>query len=164
MRTVNAFPGIAELDYSWKDRNRNGRVEPDEIDSSRPPIRWFNVDPDDPGSSVQINQIAKNLDPPTTDEVIVGVEQRISADLTGSLAYTHRIIRDIAFSPMDRDDPRQLPVFGNATGIPDPTAGFVLNFDEPYYDLIECPDPCAGTVLENQPDANQTYEASSSSS
>ena len=30
--TINAFPGIAELDYDWKDRNRNGRVEPNEID------------------------------------------------------------------------------------------------------------------------------------
>jgi len=34
---------------------------------------------------------------------------------------------------------------------------FVLNFDEPYYGLIECPDPCGATVLENRPDASQTY-------
>ncbi len=40
VRTINAFPGIAELDYLWDDANGNGRVEPDEIDLSAYPFLW----------------------------------------------------------------------------------------------------------------------------
>jgi len=33
-----------------------------------------------------VNQISTRLHPPTTDEFILGVERRISSDLSGSLA------------------------------------------------------------------------------
>jgi hypothetical protein len=107
---------------------------------------------------VQINQNAKGLKPPSTDEFIVGVERRISSDLSGSLAYTYRIFRNLAFSPLIGTNRGSYQYAGNATGTAmDPSTGFVLNFSEPYYGLTECPDPCVGTVLENRPDANQTY-------
>ncbi len=35
--------------------------------------------------------------------------------------------------------------------------GFVLSFSEPYYALLDCPDPC-GTILQNRPDASETYD------
>ena len=115
-RTINAFPDIAELDYVWEDANGNGRVEPDEIDLSPPTLSAFGVDPDNPGSSVPINQISRNLEPPTTDEFIVGVERQIAPDLSGSLAYTYRIIRNLEFAPLIGTTRASYQYFGNATG------------------------------------------------
>ena len=39
-----------------------------------------------------------------------------------------------------------------------PTTALRISFDEPYFGLFDCPDPCAGTVLENRPDASETYD------
>ena len=47
-------------------------------------------------------------------------------------------------------------VTGTATATPE-DGGFVLNFSEPYYGLTTCPAPCSGTMLENGPDATETY-------
>ena len=154
---INAFPDIAELYYVWVDANGNGRVEPREIARSLP-TGSAGVDPTNPASSVQINQISSSLEPPMTDEIIVGVERQITSDLSGSLAYTYRSIRNLEFSPLIGTTRASYQYLGNATGTAvDEETGFVLEFDEPYYGLTTCPDPCVGTVLENRPDASQTY-------
>ena len=75
-----------------------------------------------------------------------------------SLAYTYRVLRDLEFSPLIGTTRASYQYVGNATGTAvDPETGFVLNFSEPYYGLTECPPPCVGTVLENRPDASETY-------
>ncbi len=158
---ANPFPEIATLTYPWDDANGNGRVEPEEIDLSSSPFRWTGVNPDDPGSSTQINQIAKGFEPSTTDEFIVGVERQFAPDLSASLAYTYRTIRNLAFDPLIGTTRESYRYFGNATGtvtgeLPS-SDGFTLDFDEPYYGLIACPDPCVGRELQNRPDANETY-------
>jgi hypothetical protein len=166
---LNPFPEIATLQYFWTDANGNGRVEKEEIDlSSGPddlpgPFYWFGVDKDNPGSSVQVNRLAKGFKPPSTDELILGVERQIAPDLSGSLAYTYRIIHNLAFSPLIGTTRESYQYFGNATGTvtadpSDPSrGGLTLDFDVPYYGLISCPDPCAGTELQNRPDAHETY-------
>ncbi len=155
--SLNAFPDIAELVYPWNDANGNGRVEPAEIDFSEPPgHNW--VDPEDPASFAQINQISETLEPPMTDEIIVGVERQIASELWGSLAYTYRSIRNLEFAPLIGTTRASYRYFGNATGTAvDEETRFVLNFDEPYYGLMECPDPCEGHLIQNRPDARQTY-------
>ena len=94
---VSAFPAPAYLYYYWTDPNGNHHVEPDEVDFSSGLQSWGNVNPDDPGSSAPVNQIAPNLKPPQTDEFIVGVERQIFSDLSASLAYTHRSARNSEF-------------------------------------------------------------------
>ena len=116
-----------------------------------------NVDPADPGSSAQVNQVSKNLKTPTTDEVIVGVERQIFSDLSGSVAYTYRTSRNLTFTPLVGTTRESYQYLGNATGTATGADGFVLNFSEPYYGLTTCPDPCSGVVLENRPDASETY-------
>ena len=106
------------------------------------------VEPANPGSVVPVDQISPDLKPPTTDEFIVGVERQFAPGLTGSLAYTHRTLRHLAFSP--RSSGRRARA-GNtsakATGTA-PAEGFDISFDEPYYGLIDCPDPCADHARE----------------
>ncbi|MET0620990.1 MAG: TonB-dependent receptor, partial [Thermoanaerobaculia bacterium] len=153
---LNAFPGIAWREYYWNDANHNGRVEPPEVDLSELLYRE-NVNPDDPGSSAPVNQIAGNLEPPETDEFIVGLERQLSTNLSVSLAYTHRRLTGPMFDPLIGTTRASYRYEGNATGtITDPETGFVLDFNEPYFGLTTDPPP-NGTVLQNRPDSTQTY-------
>ncbi len=154
---VSAFPGIASLDYYWIDANHNGRVEPSELDLSQL-LSWGSVNPDDAGSSAPVNQFANHLDPPETDEVILGIERQVSSDLAISLAYTYRRRHGPLFTPWIGTTRASYRYVGNAAGtITDPTTGFVLSFNEPYYGLTTDPAP-VGSVLENRPDATETYD------
>jgi len=155
--TVNATPGApAERHFPWNDANGNGHVEPNEIDLSQE-LNYFAVDPRNPGFAAPVNQIAPGLKPPTTDEIIVGAERQLSTDWSGSLAYTHRTVRDILFSPRIGTTSASYEYLGNGAGTVVGADGFVLSFSEPYYSLVDCPDPC-GTILRNRPDARETYD------
>jgi len=152
---VNAFPGIAELDYYWNDANGNGRVEPPEVDVGNL-VSWSNVDPQNPASAAPVNALAPGLEPPTTDELIVGVERQLTGDLAASLAYTYRRRRGSFYSPRIGTTRASYAYEGNASGtVSDPATGFVLEFSEPYYGLTT--GPAAGFLLENRPDTTETY-------
>jgi hypothetical protein len=161
---TNAFPGPAYLYYDWTDSNGNHRVEPNEVDLDALEF-WLNVNPDDPGSSASVNRIARDLKTPKTDEFIVGVERQIFSDLSASVAYTHRSARDpeFPFAPtaaqpivgVSRSDYQYI---GNATGTATGADGFTLAFDEPYYGLATCPDPCAGIEIKNRPNYSMLYD------
>ncbi len=155
---INEFPDVTGLTYPWIDANGDGRVEPSEIDTSAEgfPIA-FGIDPANPGSVVPVNQLSNDLKPPTTDEFIVGIERQISPGFTGSLAYTHRTRRPPHLHPIVGTTLESWQYFGNATGTAS-DEGFMISFDVPYFGLMDCPDPCAGTVLENRPDASETYD------
>jgi len=159
VRTINAFPSIAYLYYEWKDRNRNDRVEASEVATQNGFLFALGVDPEDPGSAAPVNTISTSLVPPTTDEFIVGVERKIFPDLSASLAYTNRVTRHVTFSPLIGTTRDSYQYSGNATGTAVAESnGFVLDFSEPYYGLMQCPDPCVATVLENRPDSSNTYQ------
>jgi hypothetical protein len=153
---INAFPGSsAYLYYGWNDVNRNGHVEPGEVDLSDPQ-GFSNVDPKNPGSAVPVNQIASHLKPPTTDEFILGIERQISSDLSASLAYTHRLLRNSEFSPLIGTSRGSYRYIANAVGSAT-FDGFVLNFSEPYYGLTTVPPP-VGSDIQNRPDYEETYD------
>ena len=153
---LDAFPGIAALYYAWNDGNRNGRVEPAEID-----LGTFlfsqNVDPGNPGSGLPVNRIASDLAAPKTDEFIVGIERQISPHLSVSLAYTHRVLRGPLFTPLIGKTTADYAYVANAAGtVSDPNTGFVLAFSEPYYRLTTALP--AGTILQNRADTTETYD------
>ena len=155
--SINAFPGAAGLYYAWDDLNKNGRAEPGEVDYTGHLQGWSNVDFDNPGSSAPFNQISKTLEPPTTDEFIVGVERQIFPDLSASIAYTHRSLGNPEFAPLIGTSRSSYVYRGNATGtVVDPTTGFALDFSEPYYALTTDPPPL-GFEIRNRPDTSETY-------
>ena len=99
----------------------------------------------------------RSLEPPTTNEFIVGVERQISTALSASIAYTHRSLGNPLFAPLIGTTRASYQYIGNATGTAVASDGFALSFSEPYYGLTTAPTPCAGTVLQNRPDASETY-------
>ncbi len=154
---INAFPEVAQLTYGWIDRNENGRVEPDEVNLDDPRGQ-SGADRDNPGASIQLNQIARDYKTPTTDEFIAGVERQIAPGLWGSVAYTYRVFRNLEVAPLIGTTSASYQYMGNAAGTAvDPVTGLVLDFNEPYYALTECPAPCNGRVLENRQDVSETY-------
>jgi hypothetical protein len=161
--TISSFPGsdpgTAMLYYYWTDADGNRRVEPEEIDFESGLVDAKNVDPDNPASYFPINEISPALMPPRTDEVIVAVERQISTVLSASLAYTHRSLTNPEFSPLIGTTRASYHYLGNAAGTAvDERTGFGLDFSEPYYGLLECPDPCVGVSLQNRPDAREAYD------
>jgi len=154
---INQFPDVTKLVYRWTDANGDGRVQSGEVDTVDGFLYSDGVDPADPGSIVPVNQISKDLKPPTTDEFIFGVERQIATGLAASLAYTHRTRSRLTYNPIVGTTRESWQYFGNATGNSS-DGGFTISFDVPYYGLVDCPDPCAGTVLENRPDASETYD------
>ncbi|HTO77040.1 MAG TPA: TonB-dependent receptor [Thermoanaerobaculia bacterium] len=153
---VNAFPGIAYIYYGWNDANGNGRVEPDEVDTSD--LEGFaNVDPNNPASSAPVNRIARDLKPPTTDEFIVGIDRSVSTDLAISAAYTHRSVRNLEFAPLIGTTTADFEYLGNVAGTALLSDGSTLDFSEPYYGLTTDPPP-VGTELRNRPDTRETYD------
>jgi hypothetical protein len=147
---------IAELGYLWNDANDDGRVEAGELDFDAG-LKFSNgVDPDNPGSSIPVNRISKDYEPPTTDEYILGFERRISSDFSGSIAYTYRVVHHLEIVPLIGTSRVSYDYFGNAAGTAQSEDGFVLDFDVPYYGL-DCPDPCVGALLRNRPDSRESY-------
>jgi hypothetical protein len=154
---INAFPATASLGYPWSDSNQNGFVEPSEIDFET--RLWANsVNPDDPGSSAPLNQIAPEVGPAETDEWILGVERQMSPRWSASLNYTHRRLTGPLFFPLIGTTRASYVYIANARGTAvDPATGFTLEFDEPYYGLTTEPAPL-GTVMENRPETSETYD------
>ncbi len=63
-----------------------------------------------PALPLPINQISKSLEPPTTNEFIVGIERQISTALSASIAYTHRSLSGPLFAPLIGTTRSELPV------------------------------------------------------
>ena len=92
-----------------------------------------------------------------TDEVILGIDQEIARDLTVSVAYTHRNIRNFSFTPPIGVTAGDYSFIGHATGTATASNGFVLTFDVPYYGL-SLETPPVGVELRNRPGYRQTYD------
>ena len=87
---LNAFPGIAGSSYHWNDANQNGIVEPPEVDLSETALPGKRESRRPRARALPSIRSPPDLEPPETDEFIVGVERQLSTDLSVSLAYTHR--------------------------------------------------------------------------
>jgi hypothetical protein len=162
---ISAFPGPQALYYTWTDPNGNEHVDPGEIDTSKP-VFSAGVDPANPGAGVNFNQVKKGFGPATTDEFIVGVEREILSNLSVSLAYTYRSLRNtefpnnvnFAYVPLAGTTRNSYQYAGNAVGRAIGSDGFVLNFDVPSYALAQCSnDPCSSFLLQNRPDYTETF-------
>jgi len=163
----NAFPATALLYYYWTDTNGNHRVDPNEVNTDLSNLAYWNyVNPLDTASTTPVNRVSPNFKAPTTGEFIVGAERQILDDLSASLAYTHRSARNLEFPafPVPGSQPivgvsvSDYQYTGNATGTVTAADGFSLAFNEPYYTLTSCPDPCAGVVIANRPDYSMNYD------
>jgi hypothetical protein len=160
---ISAFPGAQGLYYNWADTNGNQHVDPGEIDFNAFQFST-GVNPENTSAAVNFNQIAKDFKPPTTDEVIVGVEREIFPGFSAALAYTYRSTGNTEFqgnyfyAPLVGTTRGSYQYVVNAVGSVTGSDGFVLNFDVPSYALTQCAtDSCSSVLLENRPDFTETF-------
>jgi hypothetical protein len=163
---ANVFPGVQYITVPWQDANGNNRVDPGEVDFSACAgtrcdpdrlIGFANLDPSNTGTASSPNIVGSDLKPSTTDEIVAGLDRQLATDLTASVAYTYRNLRDFTFAPFIGITAQYYGLLGQARGTVTAANGFVLDFSVPFYGLTLAAPP-VGVVLRNRPDYHQTYQ------
>ena len=105
---VNAA-GASEIDLPWADRNGDGLVQRNEIDTSTV-LYTNNFDPANPRAVVSPNQVDPNLSPPKTDELIVGLEREVMPDFSVGVNYVYKRFTNLLWN--------DFLYFPGSTGVP----------------------------------------------
>lgn len=85
-----AFSGLY---YIFTDANNDKSVQRSEVDFSRL-INFYGLDPDNPGSVSSPYRVDYDMEVPSTDEFILGVEHELMPEFTIGMNYTHRTQQD----------------------------------------------------------------------
>jgi Carboxypeptidase regulatory-like domain len=86
--------GYSYAYFYFNDVNHNLRLDPSEVSSLQFGYT-YNIDPNNPSALISPNVNSKNLKPILTDEVALGFDHELRADLALSFTATYRNIHDI---------------------------------------------------------------------
>jgi hypothetical protein len=89
------YPGAYVYVY-YRDDNNNGQADASEITNNLA-FGGFNFiyNPHNPGVPLQSNSVDPNLDPPTTNELLFGVEHALLPEFVVGLNFTYRQLTDL---------------------------------------------------------------------
>lgn len=156
-----AFYSFQALVYYFEDANRDRVIQRGEILFDRGLYNFYGLDPDNPGSAEQpVGRLDYNMEAPTTDEFIFGIEHELMPEFTIGANYTHRNFNDFLWTVFEKHQGQgdfhtaaDYVLAGTVTGTtPEGEA-----FSAPYYSLR----PGLGTpfkVTTNRPGYEQTYD------
>lgn len=157
--------------FYYDDVNANNRVERDEILFDYGVIGCYNCDINDPSRVTLFTRYDSDVDPTTTDEIILGVEHELMPEFTVGINLTHREITDFTWARPEKTQGRgdwytsaDYVQGGVVTGFlppcnpsnTQPCTGQA--YSAPYYVLREGVQPASFFVLTNRPDYSQTYD------
>jgi hypothetical protein len=147
----------------WYD-NGDGILTPNEIGDFF--SFYGSIDPSNPGQLISANRVDRNLDPPTTHEVVLGVEHALRPEFVIGLSTTIRRYTDILETERLVCDGECAPFFVNARPhrASDYRVGFVhrgrlpdgSTFESPQYTLVPGVVYSGGNLLTNG-DREQNY-------
>jgi hypothetical protein len=172
--SVNQADFINPVSFSyvlaqWDDKNRDQQFTVDEVvfeDPNNPYLRRSNVNINDPALAESQDKIDPNLDPPESDEFIVGAEWSITPNLSVGGAYTYRV-KDNFVSSFRMDETTggildssfwEVIYDGPVNGDPHPVTGETVNVTQ--YALSEegyQRSPNAIDLLTNNPGYEEVY-------
>jgi hypothetical protein len=89
--------GNPTAQYWWNDLNGDHRVDRNELCLTCP-VNPQGFDPTNPGSAFSVNRIDPDLDAPTTDEIIVGIDHQVLPEFVVGLSYTYRESKDFIWN------------------------------------------------------------------
>jgi hypothetical protein len=168
------FTGVPTAQFSWNDLDGDHLVDANELCLTCP-VNPIGYDPTNPGSAVSVNRIDPNLDAPTTDEFIVGVDHQILPEFVVGLSYTYRNNKDFIWNcPIALDNSANclsnsdFALFhngaegfdreGRSLGFTGPLYHVpVLNPDDPRYNASIANNYTYGLFATNRPDYETTY-------
>lgn len=151
---------ISEVDYPWTDLNGDKFVQRNEIDSSYI-LYLSNYDPENPASLVSPNKLDPSLEPPITDEFIVGMERELRPDFSLGVNYVykrfHRMIWSDWYSAGQVVSGIERPYNGVTSADFVPVADEFNGQDVSYYQLRPGVSN-TGDLITNWPDYHQRYQ------
>ncbi len=151
---LSGVPGSNGYVYGWNDLNSDHVIQDNEVDWNDYQGFFFGLDPQslpDPP-----NEVAPDLQTPSTDEVTVGVDRDLGGNLAVSGTFAYRSTTRLQTLLPIGAGPTTWQLGGRATGTATSLDGFTLSFDEPYY-MLTLPEPPAGGSVENRRGATQRY-------
>ena len=154
------------LYFEFEDRNGNQRAETEEIIFDGGPfgngiLDWYNIDPTSPGRALPFDRYDPDIEPPTTDELILGFEYELLPEFVVGMNYASRRYGDqIWFRPekgRGSGDYYTSDDYESAgevtTTLPTGETTTVT-----YYDLREGIPVPVNFVVTNRPDYEQKYD------
>jgi hypothetical protein len=166
--------GVPTAQYSWNDLDGDHRVDRNELCLTCP-VNPQGFDPTNPGSAVSVNRIDPDLNAPTTDEFILGVDHQVLPEFVVGLSYTYRRAKDFLWNcPIALDNSANclsnsdFDLFhngaegfdnqGNSLGFTGPLYHIpVLNPDDPRYNPAIANNYTYGLFATNRPDYETEY-------
>lgn len=142
------------------DANGNDLIEDGEIIFDYGGFFYY-FDPDNPTSIQSTVRVADGVDPPKTQELILGIEHELMPEFTAGLNYTRRNFDDFLWQRAEKTrgsgdfySPADYVEAGTATGtLPDGTS-----YSVPYFELGDDVPVPTFFVLSNRPGYEQTYD------
>jgi hypothetical protein len=157
----NPFYQIQYLYYGWNDTNGDKQFQKNELGSF---ISAKRVDPANTGSGSSTGRVDYGMNPPKTDELLLGIDREIGPAFAVGISYTHRKRTDLLwtvyektrgagdlYTPGDFEiNPAQIQTGTLPNGRP---------YSVPVYRLKSGVPRPLYTVTTNRPEYNQTYHS-----
>jgi hypothetical protein len=158
---ANPFYRVQYLYYYWEDLNDDKTVQRNEIDFDSGLYSFDNIDPDNPSAGYSPARLDYDMDPTTTDELIIGVDHQLMPNFGVGIAYSYRYRDNFLWNQYEKTrggndfytsaDYTQLAT--NVTGtLPDGTP-----YSVPNYRLRAGLSAPVFYLITNRPDYSQTY-------
>lgn len=153
--------GNSQFTFVGVDDNGDHTIQRNELDFVR---SFGGINPANPSSLTSTRRIDYDMNPPTTDELLIGAERELWTDFSVGVTFTHRVNNDL---PVIRYEKTQgqgdfytsadYEVAGTAGGAFDGKYHDVATPTTPTYQLkVGTPTPTF-SVITNRPDYSQTY-------
>jgi hypothetical protein len=157
----NPFYRVQYLYYYWDDLNNDRNVQRNEIDFGSGVYSFANIDPNNTAAAYSPGRVDYGMKPPTTDELIGGVQFELTPGFAVSANYTHRKSKDFTWSRFEKT---------RGAGDYYTSADYVLagtrtgklpsgeSYSVPYYTIKSGVATPVYYVFTNRDDYSQTYQ------
>ena len=98
----NPFYLVQDLYYYWEDLNGDRTVQRSEIDFDSGLTSFHNIDPDNPGAGFSPGRIDYGMDPPTTDEFVVGFTQELGTAFGVGANVSYRLRKNFTWEQYEK--------------------------------------------------------------
>lgn len=168
---LNPLGAYQYLYYYFTDVNGDNRAQRNEVQFEGGPYgngvyAGYNIDPENPNQAVVLNRVDQDINPPLTDEIVLGLEHELLPEFTVGLNYTHRTMTDFVeyrsektFGSNNFYTQADYEPFLRAGGAPvTGTLPDGTTYTIPVYQLKAGISPSPFSVLTNRPDYEQKYK------
>lgn len=157
----NPFYRVQYLYYYWDDLNGDRNVQRNEIDFDSGVYSFANIDPNNTSAGYSPGRVDYGMKPPSTNEVIAGVQYELTPGFAVSANYTHRYSTNFTWNQFEKTrgagdyyTSADYVLAGTRTGkLPDGTT-----YSVPYYTIKSGVAVPVNYVFTNRKDYSQTYQ------